>query len=195
MAAILLALPSAFGKLPLYLGLCALNAMAWWMAGQLSQALSGATHPANRWIEALPSSVVLVFVFDQFDLGQPNLLLLTLMLAGFWLIRKDRPVMAGGLFALATAIKAFPVAVLPYLIWRWQWRAVGGMLAGLVLLLVVLPTPIRGFERNVTELRTWYGEMVGSRSAQGFGQRADQNWSWVNQSLVAVTHRFLRPVD
>jgi hypothetical protein len=37
--------------------------------------------------------------------------------------------------------------------------------------------------------------MVGSSSEQGFGQRAEQNWSWVNQSIIAVTHRLTRPVN
>jgi hypothetical protein len=37
--------------------------------------------------------------------------------------------------------------------------------------------------------------MVGSSSEAGFGQRADQNWSWMNQSLISLTHRLTRPVD
>src|SRR5664279_5397020 len=37
--------------------------------------------------------------------------------------------------------------------------------------------------------------MVGTSSEQGFGQRSEQNWSWVNQSIIAVTHRLTRPVN
>ena len=37
--------------------------------------------------------------------------------------------------------------------------------------------------------------MVGSSSEKGFGQRDEQNWSWVNQSLIAVTHRLTRPIN
>jgi hypothetical protein len=44
-------------------------------------------------------------------------------------------------------------------------------------------------------LKTWYRGMVGSSSEQGFGQRGEQNWSWVNQSIIAVTHRLTRPVN
>src|SRR2546430_8109094 len=33
------------------------------------------------------------------------------------------------------------------------------------------------------------------RSEQGFGQRAEQNWAWVNQSINAETHRLTRPVN
>jgi hypothetical protein len=44
-------------------------------------------------------------------------------------------------------------------------------------------------------LETWFHGMVGTSSEQGFGQRAEQNWSWVNQSIIAVTHRLTRPVN
>lgn len=194
-SAILLALPAALGKLPFYFLLSLLNALAWWVAGQISQMLAGADRIAPPWLEALPSFAVLVFVFDQFDLGQPTLVLLMLMLLGFLLMRRGWPIASGVMFALAAAIKVYPIAVLPYLAWRRQWRSIAGMLAGLVLLLVVLPAPIRGFDRNISELSKWYGAMVGSSSEAGFGQRPDQNWSWINQSVIAVTHRLLRPVD
>jgi hypothetical protein len=37
--------------------------------------------------------------------------------------------------------------------------------------------------------------MVGTSSEKGFGQRDEQNWSWVNQSIIAMTHRLTRPVN
>ena len=61
--------------------------------------------------------------------------------------------------------------------------------------LFVVPAPVRGFQHNVSELKTWFQGMVGSSSEQGFGQRGEQNWSWVNQSIIAVTHRLTRPVN
>jgi hypothetical protein len=131
----------------------------------------------------------------MFDLGQPNLVLLALMLYGFWLLRDHRYWMAGSMFALATAIKVFPVAVLPYLVWRRQWAAAASMLVLTGLFLFVLPAPFRGFERNAHELKTWYQGMVGSSSEKGFGQRDEQNWSWVNQSIIAMTHRLTRPIN
>jgi hypothetical protein len=103
--------------------------------------------------------------------------------------------MAGSLFALATAIKIFPVAVLPYLVWRRQWSALASMLVFLGVFLFVVPAPVRGFQHNLAELKTWYEGMVASSSEKGFGQRDEQNWSWVNQSIIAVTHRLTRPVN
>ena len=109
---------------------------------------------------------------------------------------RDRRVwMAGCLFALATAIKVFPVAVLPYLVWRRQWAAAASMLVFIGVFLFVLPAPFRGFQHNAAELKNWYQGMVGTSSEKGFGQRDEQNWSWVNQSIIAVTHRLTRPVN
>ena len=194
-AAIMLAIPAFFGKIPLYLCLSLLNAVAWWMTAQLSNAMTGDEKTASPWLAALPSIVMISFTFDMFDLGQPNLVLLAMMLWGFWLLQHDRPWSSGILFALATAIKVFPLAVLPYLVWRKQWASVASTVIFLAALLVALPTPIRGYQHNLTELKTWYRGMVGSSSETGFGQRDDQNWSWMNQSLISLTHRLTRPVD
>jgi hypothetical protein len=125
--AVLLAVPSYFGKIPLYLCLSFVNVVAWWMTAQFSHAMTGSGRKPGAWLEALPGIVTVTFVFDMFDLGQPNLMLLAMMLYGFWLLRLQRPWMAGSMFALATAIKVFPVAVLPYLVWRKQWAAAAGI--------------------------------------------------------------------
>ena len=195
LSAVLLAVPSWFGKIPLYICLSLFNAVAWWMTAQFSHAMTGSRRTPGPWLFALPGFVTVTFVFDMFDLGQPNLVLLVMMLFGFWLLQHARPWMAGSMFALATAIKVFPLAVFPYLIWRRQWAAAAAMVVFLGLFLFVVPAPQRGFQHNVTELKTWFHGMVGTSSEKGFGQRDEQNWSWVNQSIIAVTHRLTRPVN
>ncbi len=193
--AVLLAIPAYFGKLSLYICLSVLNAVAWWMTGQFSNAMTGSGRTPGPWLFALPGFVTVTFVFDMFDLGQPNLMLLAMMLFGFWLLQHKRPWMAGGMFALATAIKIFPVAVLPYLVWRRRWASAASMVIFTLVLLFVVPAPVRGFQHNASELRTWFQAMVGTSSERGFGQRDEQNWSWVNQSIIAMTHRLVRPVN
>jgi hypothetical protein len=193
--AVLLAIPSYFGKIPLYIGLSLVNVVAWWMTAQFSNAMTGSGRTPGPWLYALPGFLTITFVFDMFDLGQPNLVLLAMMLYGFWLLQHERPWFAGSMFALATAIKVFPVAVFPYLLWRRHWAAAASMVVMTGIFLFVVPAPVRGFQHNVDELRTWYQGMVGSSSAKGFGQRDEQNWSWVNQSIIAMTHRLTRPVN
>ena len=193
--AVLLAIPSYFGKLTLYTCLSVLNAVAWWMTAQFSHAMTGSGRTLRPWLYALPAFATITFVFDMFDLGQPNLVLLAIMLYGFWLLRQERSWMAGSMFALAAAIKVFPVAVFPYLVWRRHWVAAASMAIFIGIFLFVVPAPVRGFQRNFTELKTWYQGMVGTSSEKGFGQRDEQNWSWVNQSIIAMTHRLTRPVN
>jgi hypothetical protein len=195
LSAVLLAIPSWFGKIPLYLCLSLMNVVAWWITILLSNAMTGSDRPPNQWLFAAPGFATITFVFDMFDLGQPNLVLLAMMLYGFWVLQQERPWMAGCMFALATAIKVFPVAVLPYLVWRRHWTAVASMVVFLIVFLFVVPAPVRGFQHNIAELKTWYEGMVGTSSEKGFGQRDEQNWSWVNQSIIAVTHRLTRPVN
>jgi glycosyl transferase family 87 len=195
LSAVLLAIPAWFGKIPLYLFLCAMNVIAWWVTILYANAMTGSGRTPGMWLFALPGFVTITWVFDMFDLGQPNLVLLALMLYGFWSMQHQRPWMAGSMFALATAIKVFPVAVLPYLVWRRQWAALASMLVFLGLFLFVVPAPVRGFQSNIAELKTWYQGMVASSSEKGFGQRDEQNWSWVNQSIIAMTHRLTRPIN
>src|SRR3954468_7994804 len=165
------------------------------MTAQFSHAMAGSNRIPGAWVAALPGFITVTFVFDMFDLGQPNLVLLAMMLLGFWWLQNARPWAAGSMFALASAIKVFPVAVLPYLVWRRHWAAAASMVVLTGAFLFLVPAPIRGFERNAAELSTWYRAMVGSSSEKGFGQRDEQNWSWVNQSIIAVTHRLTRPIN
>jgi hypothetical protein len=195
LSAVLLALPSWFGKVSLYTCLSLVNAGAWWMTAQLSNAMTGSGRTPGPFLFALPSIVTVTSVFDMFDLGQPNLVLLAMMLYGFWLLQHDRAWLAGSMFAMATAIKVFPVAVFPYLVWRRKWATVASAVAFLGIFLFIVPAPIRGFQHNVSELKTWYQGMIASSSEKGFGQRGEQNWSWVNQSIIAITHRLTRPIN
>ncbi|HUO13328.1 MAG TPA: glycosyltransferase 87 family protein, partial [Caulobacteraceae bacterium] len=99
------------------------------------------------------------------------------------------------MFAAAVALKAFPIAILPYLVWRRRWWAALSMLVMSLVFLFLVPAPFRGFERNAAEVKTWVSGMVLSASEKGFGQRPEQNWGWKNNSLIAVTHRYLRPIN
>jgi hypothetical protein len=194
-AAVLLAPFSLFGRAFSILSIDLVNVASWWAAAKLSDRLAAATGEKPWWLVALPSVVALPFIFDMYDLGQPNLMLLAMVLAGLALLSGRREWAAGAMFAAAAAIKAFPVAVFPYLLWRRRWRAALSMALFATVFLFLVPAPIRGFERNLAEMKTWANGMVLSAGEKGFGQRPEQNWGWKNNSLIALTHRFTRPVN
>jgi hypothetical protein len=194
-AAVMLAPFSLFGPAFSILCIVLVTLASWWAAATLSDRLSGYNGPKAWWVVALPSFLLLPIIYETFNLGQPNLMLLALMLAGLALLQSERPWSAGALFALAASLKAFPIAVLPYLLWRRRWRAAAAMAIGLGVFLLIVPAPFRGFERNLQEVKTWAQGMVLSANQDGFGQRPQQNWGWKNNSLIAITHRLLRPVS
>ena len=171
------------------------NVASWWLAARLSQRLAGGPAAMPWWVVALPSVLALPFIWDMYDLGQPNLMLLAIVLGGLTMLRERRELAAGTLFATAAALKAFPVAIFPYLIWRRRWKAAAAMAVMTATFLLLVPAPFRGFERNLAEVKTWAGGMVFSASEKGFGQRPEQNWGWKNNSLIAVVHRYVRPIN
>jgi hypothetical protein len=146
-------------------------------------------------VVALPSVLALPFTWDMYDLGQPNLLLLAIVLAGIALMASRREWASGVMFGAAVALKAFPLAILPYLLWRRRWKSAASMVIFTAVFLVLVPAPMRGFERNLGELKTWAGGMVLSANEKGFGQRPEQNWGWKNNSLIAIVHRYTRPIN
>jgi hypothetical protein len=194
-AAVLLAPFSFFGKAFSIFCIGVVNVISWWSAVKLSDRLSATPGPKAWWVVALPSVLALPFIWDMYDLGQPNLLLLAIVLAGLALMASRREWAAGVMFGGAVALKAFPLAILPYLLWRRRWKAAASMVLFTAIFLVLVPAPMRGFERNLGELKTWGGGMVLSANEKGFGQRPEQNWGWKNNSLIAIVHRYTRPIN
>lgn len=169
------------------------NAIAWYASFQIGYRLfagSATRQPAPVFL--LPFLASAVFVYDTFLLGQVNVIMLLLMLVMFQKLRAGRPWQAGGALALATAMKAFPLTAVAYLIYRRHWKAAAATVAGLVLILVILPAPIRGFERNADELVGWYRAMLADQSGSSLAQRSDIGFTYKNQSLIAVVHRLTR---
>jgi hypothetical protein len=195
LAAVLLAPLCIFGFAFSILCIGLIYAASFGISLKLSDRLAGETGAKPLWMVALPAALALPVIGENFNYGQPNLMLLAIMLAGLALLSAGREGSAGAMFALAAALKAFPVTILPYLLWRRRWRAAASMVALTGVLLLLVPVPFRGLERNLDDTKTWLQAVVLSANADGFGQRPKQNWSWKNNSLIAVTHRFLRPLN
>jgi hypothetical protein len=194
-AAVLLAIPSYLGELPLILVLALLYSVAWIASGLLSVFLAtGTIARANPMLYIVPGVFCFPYAVENCLLGQPNLLLLAFMLGALACLRIGREWGAGALVALASAIKAFPVLAIGYLVYRRHWKAVLSIVGVLILLLVAFPSPFRGLDRNLTDLNTWTTGML-RYEADSISQREQRGFSWSNHSLVAVAHRLLRPVN
>lgn len=193
--ALFLAGASLLGQGGLIFLLVALNSAAWFCSAKLSAILAGGDQRAtNPGLCLVPSLLVIVYIWSSYHLGQPNLVLLALMLGAFITLRAKREIVAGGLIAVAAAIKAFPVLAIIYLIYRRYWTAAASLVATLVFLLLFLPAPFRGFERAWNDLEKWSAGML-KYSEVTVGQRPMRSYTWKNQSLIGVSNRLLRHVD
>jgi hypothetical protein len=179
----------------LILLLVAINSAAWFYSARLSAILAGGIAGArNVWLYVIPNLLAIVYIWSSYHLGQPNLVLLALMLGAFVALRAQRQIVAGGLIAIAAGIKAFPVIAIVYLLYRRYWTAAASLVVTLVFLLFILPAPFRGFERARRDIEKWSAGML-KYSETSVGQRPMRSYTWKNQSLVGVSNRLLRHVD
>jgi len=193
--ATMLAVATFAGEVPFVIGLVVLNTTAWLSCVLLSVYLAtGHAFRQHPLLYLVPSLCVIPFVSDMYLLGQPNLFLLALMLGALACLRIRRPWSAGGLMALAAAVKAFPVMAIGYLVYRRQWKATAAMVAWLAILLLVLPSGFRGPVRAWDDLGTWTRGMVLKYDSGSIAQRPDRSYSYKNQSMMALVNRMLRPV-
>jgi hypothetical protein len=190
--ALLLAIPACLGKAVMILLLCILNTAAWlfsiWGCAQLLPA------PYRIALISAANAVVLVFIWSAYHLGQPSLVLLSLVLGGLFCLRARRQLSAGALVALATVIKAFPFLIILYLVYRRYWLATLSLLLALFLLLFVVPIPFRGFALTMQDIDRWQHGMLRYQ-ASGIAQRAARGYSWKNQSIFGLANRMFREVS
>jgi hypothetical protein len=193
--ALFLAGASLLAQAGLIFLLVAIDSAAWFFSAKLSARLARADRSAtNPWLYLIPSLLVIVYIWSSYHLGQPNLVLLALMVGAFVALRAECEIVGGGLIAVAAAIKAFPVLAIIYLVYRRYWKAAISLVATLVFLLLILPAPFRGFERAWHDLEKWSAGML-KYSEVTVGQRPMRSYTWKNQSLIGVSNRLLRRVD
>jgi hypothetical protein len=145
-------------------------------------------------LAAVPSLCIIALIHNTYLLGQPNLSLLTLLLAAFACLQRGRTAVAGVLVATAAAIKAFPILALGYLVYRRMWRASLATVAALFIWLLVVPLPFRTPAQAMSDLAIWSRGMVFTYNANGIAQRPYRSFSFKNQSIMALAHRLLRDV-
>jgi hypothetical protein len=194
-AAAMLAWLSMLGRTGSLLALVVVNSAAWLASILLSIYL--AVKPGARrhpLVVILPSLFIIVLVHNIYLLGQPNLLLLALLLGAFACLQRGRNVSAGVLVATAAAIKAFPIMALGYLVYRRMWAASAATVAALAAWLLIAPLPFRTPAQVVDDVVVWSQGMLFTYNSHGIAQRPYRSYSYKNQSIMALAHRLLRAV-
>jgi hypothetical protein len=196
-AAAMLGFVSFLGPTGTLLALVLVNSVSWLVCIALSVRLAvGAGVQRHPLVVIVPSLSVIVLVHNIYLLGQPNLLLLALLLGGFACLRLGRGgnVAAGALVATGAAIKAFPILVLAYLVYRRMWTATVATVVVLAAWLLIAPLPFRTPAQAVDDLIVWSQGMLFTYNPHGIAQRPLRSYSYKNQSIMAVAHRLLRDV-
>jgi hypothetical protein len=196
-AAAILAPLSIAGEIPLSVLLVLLNTVAWATCilapiYLLSGRIRGLPH-ALYW---LPSLICCVFIWDTYLEGQLAFCLSACLLGMLVCLKLRKAKSAAFLLALAAGFKAFPILALPYLIYRRHWKAVIYTGIFLVALVLLLPAAFRGIDGAKLDLKTWAHGMLSPNTPERMGDsaRASRSYTWQNGSLLAVAHRWLRPV-
>src|ERR1051326_5705003 len=148
-AAMLMAPLSAAGQLSFVIILQVVNIASLVACVLLSVHLAtGRALYQHPLLYAVPTAACLPYVWDNFLLGQPSILLLACLLGGFACLQRSQNAAASALIALAAAIKAFPILCVGYLVYRRNWKAVVLSFVFLATFLVPLPAT-----RSSTRLR------------------------------------------
>ena len=90
---------------------------------------------------------ILRFLRDNFHLAQVTIFILYLTLEGLFLINSNRRIAGSLLIALGIDIKLLPIVLIPYLIYRNEWKS-ALYIIGFIIVLLCLPMAIIGFDYN-----------------------------------------------
>ena len=115
--------------------------------------------PERRRRDAVLIGFVILFMAKfyahELTLGQTNILLATLIVAGLLAVQVDEPHLGAGLFALAAFVKPYALILLP---WLAVSAGFGPALTGLGVLGIGLAAPslLFGWQGNAMQLAAWY---------------------------------------
>ena len=138
-----------------------------------------------RWVLATCTVILMAkFYAHELLLGQTNLLLGALLLAALLAVRRDQPVVAGGLVGLAVFVKPYALILVPWLFVARGWRA-AAMAAAVVATGLLLPATIYGWNGNLDLLRGWFHTVTDSTTPNLVGND--------NVSIAAMWTKWLGP--
>jgi hypothetical protein len=130
----------------------------------------------------VPLLIVLPAIVNNFYWLQINVLILFLVVCGYFFYRHGKDFAGGTLFALAASLKAFPVLILIYFLLRKQWKVALSMgIMGIAF--TVSPVIFYGASDFLAMLKTWL--------MNSFNQNYVVWHYHDNQSLYAMWERYL----
>ena len=186
-AAAMLACMSMLGQTGLLLALVLVNSAAWLACIKLSSwlAFDPGTH-RHPLVLTIPSFAVIVLIYNIYLLGQPNLLLLALLLAARSLVSGAGETSRLEPLWLRLRQSSVPILALDPAL-PPDVDASATTIAVLGAWLLIAPLPFRTPAQAVDDVRVWSQGMIFTYNSYGIAQRPIRSYSYKNQSIMALT--------
>lgn len=138
-------------------------------------------HRMGDWVMGWAVLMTLPLIISDLQHGNTNLFVLGAIAGHLWLYRRGRDAWAGGVLALGVCLKLTPILFGLYWLYQRNWRLLGGLVAGLAILAVLVPLAAMGPDRYEQSVGDWMNNLIVP-SAVGGVPFPDH----INQSLPGV---------
>ncbi len=162
-------------------------------------AFRAAVRVTSRWVgwraAGLTAGLVFAYAADCVLLGQTALIIVALLVWGLRLFEKRRDWAAGTVLAVAASVKLFPIVLVGWFLLKRRFRVVGGVVIGLVVCDVMVPSAVFGPRQNWELHRAFWERSAAGQSVLALAAGDSDKMAFSNQSLPVVMRRLLLPVD
>src|SRR5262249_25019313 len=165
---------------------CLKAAMALFALAAVFRLIEAGGVPFPPWARAVAALLCLRPIVEDLSHGNINIFILFLVIGCLYAWHKRLDFSAGLLLALAVCCKVTPLLLVPYFLWKWQWKVLAGWALGMGLFLFALPAAVLGWQENTKLLRSWADQMVVPYILRG-----EVSPEHPNQSLPGTATRLL----
>jgi hypothetical protein len=138
----------------------------------------------NTWLFIVPMLLSMRILYEEIVNIQINVYLMTICLFALKMILKDKLWKPSLLIALTVCIKAYTLILLPFFIFRKQYKIAAQLLLG-IFIIHAATTLYFGWENTISFYQTWITKDVVAKNELGYG----------NQSLWSFVTAFISPVE
>ncbi len=125
------------------------------------------------WLWLIPLVICSQFVVSGLLRGQASSVMVFFVIAGFYFDKQNRPYLSGTSLALAVLIKVFPIALLPYFVWRKRWRCIWAFVTVFFIGCFILPASVFGWQKNIDYLSQWHSMVSKPIFSKGGATESD----------------------
>ena len=150
---------------------------------------AAADQPNLAWIRLAIVLLSLKFILVVLNYQAYDTIILCVILYGVWALANRQPVTAGGMLALAAAVKATPLIFLPYLVVKRRFVAAATFTLVFVVLCVLpdLLNALKGMRSDYFE--NWIAQIVGPAFTPGAHSPRFFWHGWMGQTLDNLSLR------